>query len=265
MMTSHHDQPVHRWDGADFSMAKDTLADESVIQLHLNGEHITTLLATNEDLDCLIRGHFATQYNLREVDEECTISLAVEKGVHVVDLLSPGSRVAKKRTEPVTTSCGACDLDGLADIVKETPQVDAPPRTYDLNQVLHLIESLGKGQPLFGLTGGVHAAGLVFENPEDTIIMEDIGRHNAVDKAIGYSLIRDVNRRPLALLLSGRCGWDIVAKAAQMNVPLIVSIGAASSLAATVARQIGMTLCTFSRSGKSTVIGTVNGRFEAKD
>jgi len=264
-VTSYHDQPVHRWDGAEFAMAKDTLADESVIQLHLNGEHITTLLATNEDLDCLIRGHLATQYNLQNLHDDCSISLTIENGVHVVDLASPGSSVEKKRTEVVTTSCGACELDGLADIVKGTPRVDPPDKAYSLSQVLALIESLGKDQPLFERTGGVHAAGLLFDNVEKPIIMEDIGRHNAVDKAIGRSLMLGVKTRPVALLLSGRCGWDIVSKAAQMNIPLIVSIGAASSLAATVARQIGMTLCTFSRSGKSTIIGTVNGRFEAKD
>ena len=264
-MTSHHDQPVHRWNGANFEMAKDTLADESVVQLHLNGEHITTLLATNADLDCLIRGHLATQYNLIELENSSSISTEHANGIHVVNLDAEGSTITSRRTEIVTTSCGACDLDGLADIVKQTPHVNPPDLPYNLNKILKRIDSLTKNQPLFERTGGVHAAGLMFENADKTIVMEDIGRHNAVDKVIGCSLLRGVEERPTALLLSGRCGWDIVAKAAQMNIPLIVSIGAASELAATAARQIGMTLCTFSRSGKSTVIGMVNGRFEAKD
>lgn len=264
-MTSFRKHAVHRWNGSTFEMSKDVLADESVIQLHVNDEHITTLLGTNSDLESLIRGHMATQYNVSMLDEQSSIVVESRNGVQFVNLQSPGLVVGKKRTEPVTTSCGACDLDDLADILGQTPLVDPPPHPLNMDHILNTIDALGSDQPLFAQTGGVHAAGLMFPNNEDILIMEDIGRHNAVDKVIGQHLIRKSTQRPSALLLSGRCGWDIVAKAAHANIPLIVSIGAASDLAARVARQIGMTLCTFSRSGKSTVIGTVRGRFEAKD
>ena len=135
-MTSHHDQPVHRWNGANFEMAKDTLADESVVQLHLNGEHITTLLATNADLDCLIRGHLATQYHLVEIESSSSISTEHANGIHVVNLDAEGSTITNRRTEIVTTSCGACNLDGLADIVKQTPHVNPPDFPYNLNKIL---------------------------------------------------------------------------------------------------------------------------------
>ena len=206
-MTSFRKHAVHRWNGSTFEMSKDVLADESVIQLHVNDEHITTLLGTNSDLESLIRGHMATQYNVSMLDEQSSIVVESRNGVQFVNLQSPGLVVGKKRTEPVTTSCGACDLDDLADILGQTPLVDPPPHPLNMDHILNTIDALGSDQPLFAQTGGVHAAGLMFPNNEDILIMEDIGRHNAVDKVIGQHLIRKSTQRPSALLLSGRCGW----------------------------------------------------------
>jgi FdhD protein len=109
----------------------------------------------------------------------------------------------------------------------------------------------------------MHAAGLFIGNGTSLLVREDIGRHNAVDKVYGC-WSRNGSKPPLALLLSGRCGWDIVAKAASMGTSMIASFGAASSLAADAARWANITLVSFVRDGKAVVIGPVDGRFERK-
>ena len=108
----------------------------------------------------------------------------------------------------------------------------------------------------------MHAAGLLDMNG-NTIVMEDIGRHNAVDKAYG-AWYQQTNAPADVLLLSGRCGWDIVAKAATMGTPIIASFGAASSLAAETARASNMTLISFVKGNKAVIIGPVEGRFQRK-
>ena len=116
----------------------------------------------------------------------------------------------------------------------------------------------------FHATGGLHAAGLLYDT-HHVEVREDIGRHNAVDKVIGAHLLQGQSSRPLALLLSGRCGWDIVAKASKINIPLIASIGAASSLATQAARESNITLVSFMRKEQAVVIGPLHGRLQEKD
>jgi len=109
----------------------------------------------------------------------------------------------------------------------------------------------------------MHAAGLLLGEPGELLVREDIGRHNAVDKVYGF-WSKSSHAKPAALLLSGRCGWDIVAKAASMGTPVIASYGAASTLAAETARMANITLISFVRDGKAVVIGPVDGRFQRK-
>jgi FdhD protein len=107
----------------------------------------------------------------------------------------------------------------------------------------------------FSMTGGVHAAGLIDSEGNLVAIREDIGRHNAVDKLFGFAQTSGLDLNQHGLLLSGRCGWDIVAKSARMNCPLIASIGASSTLAIEAARQSNITLFSFVRNDKGVVIG----------
>ncbi len=103
----------------------------------------------------------------------------------------------------------------------------------------------------------MHAAALWNPNIGLRHLSEDIGRHNAVDKAIGSGLISGVSFEEEFLLLSGRCGWDLVAKAARSGIGTMVCIGACSTLAADTARSLGMRIYSFMKRESSVAIGLV--------
>ena len=127
-----------------------------------------------------------------------------------------------------------------------------PVNFQSLNQSFTSMRELQEG---FQSTGGMHAAGITDSNYNLLYVMEDIGRHNAVDKVIGKALKDNIDISKSQLLLSGRCGWDIVAKASRCGVPNIVSIGACSSLAAKAARYTGVRLISFLKPDNAVIIG----------
>ncbi len=101
----------------------------------------------------------------------------------------------------------------------------------------------------------MHAAGLTNYEYNLLLVKEDIGRHNALDKLIGAAVSENLEISESILLLSGRCGWDIVAKACRSGIRTIVSIGACSSLAAKTARSSGMRIYSFVKSNNAVIIG----------
>ena len=243
---------------------KEYLGDESLVHLCLNGKKITTLLASKQDLEELICGHFYTEYALESPSVKPNIAINDDAGEIRVDLLDGNLKFNHKRNRPVVSSCGACDQSELSELIDSTPIVSPPTQPYSMDELVGRLEEMKSKQTEFSKTGGVHGAGLLFA--DGTLdVMEDIGRHNAVDKAIGATYLKGMEHVIRALFLSGRCGWDIVAKAAKANIPVIVSVGAASSLAAQTARAANITLVTFVRNGKSVIIGPVDGRFHTKD
>jgi FdhD protein len=113
-----------------------------------------------------------------------------------------------------------------------------------------LPEALRAGQGLFDRTGGVHAAGLFTTAGATVVVREDVGRHNAVDKAIGHRLLAGVDPRTSpdpVLCVSGRLGFEVVQKAVAARIPVVVAVGAPTSLAVRLAREAGQTLVGFTR------------------
>ena len=255
---------VHRWDDGKMSLEKEFLGDESLIHLCLNGEKITSLLASNCDLKELLCGHYYTEYDLVIPTAKPNISIEKNSTGISVNLLNEKVELNSKRNNIVVSSCGACDQNELSDLIDRTPTVSNPTELYSIPQLILLLDQMRGEQVEFSKNGGVHGAGLLFNNGTFDV-KEDIGRHNAVDKVIGAAFLSGTTQSIRAMFLSGRCGWDIVMKAAKSNIPVIVSVGAASSLAAKTARAANITLVSFVRHGKSVVIGPVDGRFHTKD
>jgi FdhD protein len=152
-----------------------------------------------------------------------------------------------------SSSCGVCGKATLRQLeVRCGPVADGP--TVDAAVIAGLPARLRAGQALFEATGGLHAAGL-FE-PDGTLVAlrEDVGRHNAVDKLVGWALVE--GRLPLSgvvLLVSGRVSFEIVQKAAMAGIPIVAAVSAPSSLAVEVAEGLGMTLVGFVREGRFNV------------
>lgn len=155
---------------------------------------------------------------------------------------------AYRRNFYSTSSCGVCGKASIDAIRVRHIQRPNPGFKLDPDMLCRLPEQLRAGQAIFGRTGGLHAAGLFSQSGELLALREDVGRHNAVDKAIGWALAKDlVPLRDSLLLVSGRGGFEIVQKALVAGIPVLASVSAPSDLAVKLAREFGMTLVGFLR------------------
>ena len=254
-------KPVHRYDSGSIDLAAECLAAECLVHIYVNTKHVTSLLASPENLDELVRGHLQTEYALHHHKTEFETHIKANEEEFIVEVTTDTELHLASRNTIVTTSCGACEQDQLSALIEQTPSVSNPSRQISIEALIRSLNEMRNHQPGFGQTGGMHAAGLYFDEEQELLVREDIGRHNAVDKVIG-AMSSISKSAPHALLLSGRCGWDIVSKAAKLDIPIIASIGAASTLAAETARASNMTLVSFAKSNRAVLIGPVEGRIE---
>lgn len=159
----------------------------------------------------------------------------------------------RRRAGTVTASCGVCGTATLDDLRDRCPAVPEG-RQLPAGLLTGLPGRLRKQQRVFEQTGGLHAAGLYDHTGRLLAVREDIGRHNAVDKLVGWAALQ--RRLPLAsavLVVSGRVSFEIVQKAAVAGVPIVAAVSAPSSLAVETARALGMTLAGFVREGRANV------------
>ena len=152
-----------------------------------------------------------------------------------------------------TSSCGVCGKTSIDAVRVQTKPVVSAMRV-SRSTLSTLPDILRRGQQMFESTGAIHAAGLFRADGSLTILREDIGRHNAVDKVIGARFLE--GRTPIAdelLLVSGRAGFEVVQKAVVAGIAIIAAVGAPSSLAVELAREMNVTLAGFVREGRFNV------------
>ncbi len=148
-----------------------------------------------------------------------------------------------------TSSCGVCGKGALEDVAVHAPRVPDGP-LLERALLAALPDRLVAAQPAFAQTGGLHATGLFAPDGELLLAREDVGRHNAMDKVIGARLLAGaLPLHGLVLCVSGRVSFELVQKAAVAGAPVLVAVGAPTSLAIALARDRGMTLCGFARRG----------------
>ena len=200
-------------------------------------------------------------------DEELALGFLVSEGLtpvaaappadlaaNTVDVEVPGfDPEALRRSFYTTSSCGVCGKGALDAVAVEAPRVEGK-LTVPASLVAELPDRLRLAQAAFAATGGLHATGLFDEAGELLCAREDVGRHNAMDKVVGWSLGEGL--LPLdgrILCVSGRLSFELVQKAAVAGCPLMVAVGAPSTLAVDLARDRGITLCGFVRDGRVNV------------
>lgn len=156
--------------------------------------------------------------------------------------------VGAQRRVTTTSACGICGTTSIDDVRKSSPPRPPDPTSVELSVLLGLPEALRAEQSVFARTGGVHAAGVFDRQGRLLCLREDVGRHNAVDKVIGWALRE--GRLPLAgtvLQVSGRASFELVQKAHLGGIPILAAVGAPSSLAVELADSVGLTVVGFSR------------------
>jgi FdhD protein len=232
------------------------------------GRTETDHVAVEEPLEIRIGGH-AVAVTMRTPghDEELAVGFCLSEGIPARAARLPADLAANtveveadefdaarvQRNFYTSSSCGVCGKGALDAVAVEAPRVDARLRVPSA-LVTSLPDRLRDAQPAFSVTGGLHATGLFDRAGELLCLREDVGRHNAMDKVIGWA--HAVGLLPLAdtiLCVSGRLSFELVQKAAVAGCPLLVAVGAPSSLAVELARDRGITLCGFVRGGSLNV------------
>ncbi len=162
--------------------------------------------------------------------------------------------VAFERHFAVSASCGLCGKNSITDLMTSTPPLEPDDLRFSSSVIYELAARLRSEQAVFQHTGGLHAAAIFNEHGELLLLREDIGRHNAVDKLIGHSLLHDAYPyRNRILLVSGRTSFEILQKALLARIPCVIAISAPSSLAVELAEKSGITLVGFLRNSSMNV------------
>jgi FdhD protein len=200
-------------------------------------------------------------------DEELALGFCLSEGLqpsearlpedlaaNAVDVDARGFDASRlQRSFYTSSSCGVCGKGALEAVAVEAPRVESELH-LPLSLVAALPDLLREAQAAFAVTGGLHATGLFSATGELLCAREDVGRHNALDKVVGWAFREGL--LPLAghvLCVSGRLSFELVQKAAVAGCPVLVAVGAPSSLAVELAADRGITLCGFVRSGSVNV------------
>jgi FdhD protein len=186
-------------------------------------------------------------------DPELTPREAENVVVAQVNPLAPAATRQLERRFTISSACGICGTTQIEDLEKRGITKVAPV-DLSLDVLAALPEKMKSQQNIFSKTGGLHAAGIVDPKGNFLVVREDVGRHNAVDKVIGFALMQDlIPLKGYSLVISGRGGFEIVQKAVAAGLGALVAVSAPTSLAVETARQFGLTLLGFAREGVATI------------
>jgi FdhD protein len=236
-------------------VADDYLVSEEPLEIRLGEAPLTVTMRTpGHDLE-LAAGFVFTEGIVGSRQQIASLSHAPDEkqnGANRVRIdLAQGVELDPELTRRnffAASSCGICGKASI-DSVRVRGIAPANPDFRLAPDVLWgMPDKLRQAQAIFGRTGGLHAAGLFNAEGELLVLREDVGRHNAVDKVVGWALLEGcVPLRQDVLLVSGRGGFEIVQKAAVAGVPVVASVSAPSDLAVNLARELGLTLVGFLR------------------
>jgi FdhD protein len=240
----------------------DTLAGEEPLEIRVGGRPLSVTMRTpGNDFDLVVgwlhgEGMLTGWEQVAKIDYRSGIGADGQRDYNVVDLtLAEGVAPPDPSLERhvyTSSSCGVCGTSSIEAVRRQGAHDLGADRTaYPLAELLALPDRLREAQAVFDRTGGVHAAGLFLAGSgglELACVREDVGRHNAVDKVVGWALReRGMPLRGGVLQVSGRASFELVQKAALAGVPVLSAVSAPSSLAAELAEEVGMTLVGFNR------------------
>jgi FdhD protein len=235
----------------------DTLAVEEPLELRLNGEpYLVTMRTPGNDID-LVHGLL---YSERLITGRPDIVLARycagsdADGINTYNVLDVtlapqiAVQTAVRRNVVMSGACGICGTTTIDQVLRESPYGVAPDPRIPHELVLTAPTLLRQQQRAFDQTGGLHAAGLLSLDSEMVCVREDVGRHNAVDKVIGWAIREQLMPlREMILTVSGRASFELTQKAVLAGIPALAAVSAPSSLAAELAESAGLTLVGFVR------------------
>lgn len=251
--------PLRRvcWQGDAFLEDTDEVVREEPLEIRIGGVPVVVIMRTPGHDEELATGFLASEGVVDGADairsvRHCTVVEEPEVEGNVVQVtLREGVEVDWTRLRRNLYSSSSCGLCGKASIdqlmLRCDPMVDDVRVTASC--LYELPSRLRAAQDVFDRTGGLHAAGLFLADGQALVVREDVGRHNAVDKVVGWAM-RNRGRLPLrghVLMVSGRVSYEITQKAVAAGIPVIAAVSAPSSLAVDLAARAGLTLVAFLR------------------
>jgi FdhD protein len=238
--------------GAQTGRREDVLAGEEPLEIRLGGSAFTVTMRTPGDDFDLVAGFLVSEGVVWEPGQLPSLRYCAgvdENGQQTFNVVEAQLRPGTVLPVYTSSSCGICGTASI-DAVRKSSRFDLRTDTssVDLGVLASLPDRLRESQKLFDRTGGVHAAGLFTAEGELLCLREDVGRHNAVDKVVGWALREGLlPLRGTVLQVSGRASFELVQKAQLAGIPVLAAVSAPSSLAADLADDAGLTLVGFSR------------------
>jgi FdhD protein len=252
--------------GGEPRVREDRLAAEEPLEVRLGGRPLAVTMRTpGHDVE-LAAGFLVSEGVVSQRDQIATARYcagATDEGVNTYNVLdvavAPGVAVPEfglERNVYTSSSCGVCGKASIDAVrTRSAYDVDGDPLVVDPALLVTLPDALRDAQEVFEQTGGLHAAGLFDgRTGELLVVREDVGRHNAVDKVVGWALEHEkLPLRGTVLMVSGRASFELVQKASMAGIPVLAAVSAPSSLAVELAEEAGLTVIGFLR-GTSMVV-----------
>ncbi|MDF1672688.1 MAG: formate dehydrogenase accessory sulfurtransferase FdhD [Vicingaceae bacterium] len=233
----------------------DNLTVEEALQININGKPFSITMRTPNDDDSLIRGLLYSE-DIYRGTKNLKIEYAKNEENSITDanIIIDESQLKKgysnSRNFLSASSCGICGKTELEEI--DTSCTLDDNSKLKISSLHKMFESMNKKQDTFQLSGGSHAAAAFSLEGKLLCVMEDIGRHNAVDKVIGHLINSNTLNQAKVFTVSGRISYEIVSKAFAAKIPFLTAVSAPSSLAVDFAKELGITLLGFCREDRST-------------
>ena len=252
--------------GADGSAAdgQRTLPVEVPVAISFLGIGYAVMMATPGDLEDFAYGFARSERLIDSAREVTGVEIREERsGVLLGIELIPDRHdrvLARVRHRVGESSCGLCGIENLEQALRPLPTLPAPARIAPA-AIFRALEGLRAHQPLNAETGAVHAAALCDASGNVLAAREDVGRHNAFDKLVGHCLREGRDMAGGFALLTARCSYELVEKAALAGIPMLVTISAPTSLAVERAKEAGLTLVALARADSVLVMSDPHGLF----
>lgn len=232
----------------------ETVAEETPVTLAYNGVSHAVMMASPGDLEDFAIGFSLTEGLIDRADAVTSVAVVrYSRGIELqVETSVEIASETRRRRLSGRSGCGICGMEDVEQVLRALPRVTSDVR-IDASAISRAMRELAARQPLNDATGAVHGAGWANAEGAVSLVREDVGRHNALDKLVGALVRASVDPRNGFIVLTSRGSFELVQKAAVLGAPLIATVSAPTGLAVRMADEAGITLAGFARDGRVTV------------
>lgn len=252
--TGFQARPVLRHRGSDATRTTDSVIEEVPVALVFNGISHAVMMVTPRDLQPFAMGFALTEGLVAKAADIFDIEVHEHARSFEIDITIASQEFVQlkqqRRSMAGRSGCGVCGIESLELLDLQPERIDAAPLHAEgalQPAIATAAAQLGQYQELMRATGGVHAAAWCDAQGNVLRVCEDVGRHNALDKLIGHLALDGVDMRRGFVFMSSRASYELVRKAARMNIPMLATISAPSTLAIDIAAEAGIKLVSFCR------------------